>query len=92
MAVGDAELAGFLVRVFRISFSGELAYEIATPWLRPCRGEAIMQAGAAFGIEPYGVEALGLLRIEKGHVAGVGIEWPHHGGRSRAGAHAEATR
>jgi sarcosine oxidase subunit alpha len=29
-----------------------------------------MQAGAAFGIEPYGVEALGLLRIEKGHVAG----------------------
>ncbi len=71
MAVGDAELAGFPVRVFRISFSGELAYEIATPWgCGLAVWQAIMQAGAAFGIEPYGVEALGLLRIEKGHVAG----------------------
>ncbi|HEY3846843.1 MAG TPA: sarcosine oxidase subunit alpha family protein [Acetobacteraceae bacterium] len=71
MAVGDAEVAGCPVRVFRISFSGELAYEVATPWgYGPAVWQAIVQAGASFGIQPYGVEALGLLRIEKGHVAG----------------------
>ncbi|MGE0715607.1 MAG: sarcosine oxidase subunit alpha family protein [Alphaproteobacteria bacterium] len=71
MGVADATVAGCPVRVFRISFSGELAYEIATPagyaltvW------EAVLAAGREDGIEPYGVEALGLLRIEKGHVAG----------------------
>ncbi|WP_374445902.1 sarcosine oxidase subunit alpha family protein [Stella sp.] len=71
MGVADATLAGRPVRIFRISFSGELAFEVATPagyalavW------EAILAAGDEFGIEPYGVEALGLLRIEKGHVAG----------------------
>ncbi len=71
MAVGEGTVDGAPVRVFRISFSGELAYEIATPagyvehvWT------AVMAAGEAHGITPYGVEALGLLRIEKGHVAG----------------------
>jgi sarcosine oxidase subunit alpha len=71
MAVGDCVAAGVPARLFRISFSGELAYEIAMPagyavhvW------QAAMAAGAAHGIEPYGMEALGLLRIEKGHVAG----------------------
>ncbi len=71
MAVADATVKGCPVRVFRISFSGELAYEIATPaghaqtvW------NAVLEAGEAFKIEPYGVEALGLLRIEKGHVTG----------------------
>ena len=71
MAVGDGVAAGVPVRLFRISFSGELAYEVACPagyaervWI------ALMDAGHAHGIEPYGVEALGLLRIEKGHVAG----------------------
>jgi len=71
MAVADANLTGCPVRVFRISFSGELAYEIATPsghaqtvW------RAVLEAGRAHGITPYGTEALGLLRIEKGHPAG----------------------
>ena len=71
MAVGDGTVQGVPVRVFRISFSGEMAYEIATPagyaervWI------AVIEAGQEFGIVPYGVEALGLLRIEKGHVAG----------------------
>jgi sarcosine oxidase subunit alpha len=71
MAVADCTAAGVPARLFRISFSGELAYEIAMPagyathvW------QAAMAAGAAHGIEPYGMEALGLLRIEKGHVAG----------------------
>ncbi len=71
MAVSDCLAAGVPARLFRISFSGEMAYEIAMPagyaahvW------QAAMAAGAAHGIEPYGMEALGLLRIEKGHVAG----------------------
>ena len=56
-------------RVFRISYSGELAYEIHVPssqgrvvW------EAVLDAGQAFGIMPYGTEAMNTLRVEKGHV------------------------
>jgi sarcosine oxidase subunit alpha len=71
MGYGEGSVADVPVRVFRISFSGELAYEIATPsgygervW------QALMDAGARFGIMPYGLEALGAMRIEKGHVAG----------------------
>ena len=71
MAVGDCTVAGAPARLFRISFSGELAYEIATPaGYAVAVWQAVMAAGAPHGIEPYGVEALGLLRIEKGHVAG----------------------
>jgi glycine cleavage system aminomethyltransferase T len=56
-------------RVFRLSFSGELAYEIAVPADAGDEvAEALMEAGAAFGICAYGVEAMNVLRIEKGHV------------------------
>ncbi|MET0359538.1 MAG: sarcosine oxidase subunit alpha family protein [Pararhizobium sp.] len=56
-------------RLFRISFSGELAYELAVPaGYGESVAEALMEAGAPHGIQPYGVEALGVLRIEKGHV------------------------
>jgi methylglutamate dehydrogenase subunit C len=62
---------GIPARLFRISFSGELAYELAVD---ACYGDvairAIMTAGEPFGILPYGTEALGVMRIEKGHVAG----------------------
>jgi sarcosine oxidase subunit alpha len=58
-------------RLFRISFSGELAYELAVPArYGSATLRAIMQAGAAWDIVPYGTEALGVMRIEKGHVAG----------------------
>jgi methylglutamate dehydrogenase subunit C len=64
-------LGAIKARLFRISFSGELAYELSVP---ADYGEAvvrsIMQAGAEFGIAPYGTEALSVMRIEKGHVAG----------------------
>jgi methylglutamate dehydrogenase subunit C len=71
MAVGRGTLRGCPVRVFRISFSGELAYEIATPaGFAETVWSAVLESGAEFGITPYGVEALGLLRIEKGHIAG----------------------
>ncbi len=71
MAAGEAIIAGVPGRIFRISFSGELAYEVAVPaghaafvW------DAIMAAGEPDGIRPYGLDALNLMRIEKGHVAG----------------------
>ncbi len=62
---------GTPARLFRISFSGELAYEIAVPTRY---GESLMQAllsvGAEFDAVAYGTEALGVMRVEKGHAAG----------------------
>lgn len=59
-------LAGML---FRISFSGERAYELAVPaGYGESVADALMQAGAKHGICAYGVEALGVLRLEKGFV------------------------
>ncbi|MBX4937037.1 sarcosine oxidase subunit alpha [Rhizobium binae] len=56
-------------RLFRISFSGELAYELAVPaGYGESVADALMEAGREHGIQPYGVEALGVMRIEKGHV------------------------
>jgi methylglutamate dehydrogenase subunit C len=58
-------------RLFRISFSGELAYELAVPArFGDAAIRAIMAAGEPLGMVPYGLEALGTMRIEKGHVAG----------------------
>jgi sarcosine oxidase subunit alpha len=69
MAASAAAIAGVAGRVFRISFSGELAYEIAVPSkhaLTAC--SALLAAGKSCGIRPYGLDALNTLRIEKGHV------------------------
>ena len=64
-------LGGIEARLFRISFSGEHAYELAVPAdFGNAAARALMQAGSEFGITPYGVEALSIMRIEKGHVAG----------------------
>ncbi len=60
---------GLKARLFRISFSGELAYEVAVPaGFGEAVADAIMEAGKPHGICAYGVEALNVLRIEKGHV------------------------
>jgi sarcosine oxidase subunit alpha len=69
MAVAAADIAGVPGRLFRISFSGELAYELAVP-AQAARStwEAILAAGRPLGIRPYGLDALNTLRIEKGHV------------------------
>ena len=71
MGVVQARVAGCPIILFRISFSGELAYEIATGadhgkavW------EALMAAGREEEIIPYGTEAMAVMRIEKGHAAG----------------------
>ncbi|MEO9189757.1 MAG: sarcosine oxidase subunit alpha family protein, partial [Acetobacteraceae bacterium] len=62
---------GTPARLFRISFSGELAYELAVPAFRAGNvARQVMAEGRDFGITPYGTEAMGVMRIEKGHVAG----------------------
>ncbi|MHB8459041.1 MAG: 2Fe-2S iron-sulfur cluster-binding protein [Candidatus Limnocylindrales bacterium] len=64
----DAVVAGIAARIYRISFSGELAYEINVPsWFGLATWEAVMAAGAPFGIAPYGTEAMHVLRAEKGY-------------------------
>lgn len=72
MGAGNITVCGGLrARLFRISFSGELAYEIAVPTRY---GDALLREMLARGKEfdpiVYGTEALGVMRIEKGHVAG----------------------
>jgi len=72
MACGAITICnGIPARLFRISFSGEMAYEIGVPnRYGDALIRAIMKAGEEFGITPYGLEALSTMRIEKGHVAG----------------------
>lgn len=72
MACGQITVCGGTpARLFRISFSGELAYEIAVPTkYGDSMIRALMAAGEEFDAVPYGTEALGVMRIEKGHAAG----------------------
>ncbi|MDX8049846.1 2Fe-2S iron-sulfur cluster-binding protein [Lentzea sp. BCCO 10_0798] len=64
----DTEVAGVPARVCRISFSGELAYEInVTAWHGIAVWEALMAAGKQYGITPYGTETMHVLRAEKGY-------------------------
>ena len=62
---------GYAARLYRLSFSGELAYELSVPArLGAALLEHLFKVGAAFALTPYGTEALGVMRIEKGHAAG----------------------
>lgn len=74
LALREIEVAGVECRVLRITYSGELAYEIHAP-SRGARHvwEAVIGAGQSLGLRAYGTEAMGVLRIEKGHVT-VGAE------------------
>ncbi len=69
MHARQAAVAGVPCRLLRLGFTGELSYEIHCPagyglhlW------EALMAAGAQFGISPFGVEAQRVLRLEKAHI------------------------
>ena len=69
MQMREADVAGIPARVFRVSFSGELSYEINVPadhglalW------EQLNAAGEPYGITPYGTEAMHVLRAEKGYI------------------------
>lgn len=69
MQWADGMLGGFPVRIYRISFSGELSYEIAVPAsLGAAFWEACVAAGDAFGAMPYGTECLHIMRAEKGFI------------------------
>lgn len=70
-AAETTALGGVPARLLRVSFSGELAYELYVPAPHgDAAVRALMSAGAFHGIAPYGIEALGVMRLEKGHVAG----------------------
>ncbi|MEM8577459.1 MAG: sarcosine oxidase subunit alpha family protein [Pseudomonadota bacterium] len=65
----EGTLGGFDARVFRISFSGELSYEVAVPASQgQALWDALMVVGADLGVMPYGTEALHILRAEKGFI------------------------
>src|SRR5690606_9659894 len=75
MGIVRGEIDGAPVMICRLSFSGELAYEVycgaghgTHVW------KALLEAGEPYGIVPYGLEAMGTLRIEKGHVTGSEID------------------
>ena len=71
LAAKEIAVGGVAARLFRLSFSGEMAYELAVPArYGDAAIRAIMAEGEEFGITPYGTEALAVMRIEKGHVAG----------------------
>ena len=75
MGFKEEDLFGVPARIFRISFSGELAYEInVESGYGVFMWQKIMELGKRMNIEPYGTEALSTLRIEMGHVAGSEID------------------
>jgi len=69
MAVAHGRICGVPLLLFRVSFTGELGFEINVP---PDYGaavwEAVRAAGACCGITPYGTEAMHVLRAEKGYI------------------------
>jgi sarcosine oxidase subunit alpha len=69
MSYREGTVAGVAARVMRISFSGELAYEVNVPAnMGRAVWEALMGAGAEFDITPYGTETMHVLRAEKGYI------------------------
>ncbi len=69
MAVREGEVAGVAARICRISFSGELAFEINIPARRGLHvWEQIWAAGEKHGIAAYGTETMRALRAEKGYI------------------------
>lgn len=69
MSVRTGHICGVPTRLFRVSFTGELGFEVNVPadYTRPV-WEAILHAGAAHGITPYGTETMHVLRAEKGYI------------------------
>jgi sarcosine oxidase subunit alpha len=69
MSVREGQICGVPTRLFRVSFTGELGFEVNVPagyglavW------EAVLAAGAPYGITPYGTETMHVLRAEKGYI------------------------
>jgi sarcosine oxidase subunit alpha len=69
MEWAEGQIGGFDARVFRISFSGELSYEIAVPASQGrAFWDALWEAGQEFNVTAYGTECLHILRAEKGFI------------------------
>jgi sarcosine oxidase subunit alpha len=69
MTMAEMDVAGIAARVFRISFTGELAFEVNVPRRHGLAlWRAIWEAGQKYGITPYGTEAMHVLRAEKGFI------------------------
>lgn len=69
LSMREGVVAGLPARVFRISFSGELAYEINVPaGFGGVLWDAIMASGAKYNVTPYGTETMHVLRAERGFI------------------------
>ena len=69
MGVREGTVAGIPARVIRVGFVGELGYEVHIPQhCGEALWDALIVAGAEFSIEPFGIEAQRILRLEKGHI------------------------
>jgi sarcosine oxidase subunit alpha len=65
----DTEVAGVPARLARVSFSGELAFEVhVAGWHGRHVWDALLEAGEPLGITPYGTQTMDVLRAEKGFV------------------------
>jgi sarcosine oxidase subunit alpha len=69
LGVREGKVAGVQARLLRVGFVGEWGYEIHVPahsgtWV----WDQLIEAGRPFGVEPFGVEAQRILRLEKGHI------------------------
>lgn len=74
MTVREGTLGTHPVRVLRTGFTGEVGFEIYTPWRRAAAvWRQILAAGAAHGLRPFGIDALLMLRLEKGYIH-VGVD------------------
>lgn len=66
---GKIKIAGVPCKIFRLSFTGEVSFELHHPAARSVElWNALMELGQDFGIAPHGIEALFRLRLEKGHI------------------------
>ena len=87
MSLAEGRFAGAPARLYRVSFSGELGYEINVPArYGAALWRELLSAGADLGVTPYGVETALLLRLEKGFLhVGVDTDGTDHSGRRRLG-------
>jgi len=98
MGVREVSVAGVPSGAIRAGFVGEVAFELHHPRSRgPELWRSIGEAGAPFGLVPHGLDALEVLRLEKGHVyvgqdtlpddtpAKLGLEWAVHPGERFTG-------
>lgn len=72
MTARSGRMGDIPVRIMRVSFTGELSYELSVPWSSGAAlWERLMSLGGDLGVTPFGLESLMVMRIEKGflHVA-----------------------